>query len=103
MIAQDTGGAILGPARADLYFGTGDEAGRRAGRIRQSGGFVMLVPRELDLVAAGARMPLPLPAPPPEKRLARTAPPAAPVAAPAAAPAAAAPAGPPATPHLPRP
>ncbi len=26
MIAQDTGGAIVGPARADLYFGAGDEA-----------------------------------------------------------------------------
>ena len=27
MIAQDTGGAIVGPARADIYFGAGDEAG----------------------------------------------------------------------------
>ena len=26
MIAQDTGGAIVGPARADIYFGAGDEA-----------------------------------------------------------------------------
>ena len=29
MIAQDTGGAIVGPARADLYFGAGDEAAQR--------------------------------------------------------------------------
>ena len=28
MVAQDTGSAIVGPARADLYFGAGDEAGR---------------------------------------------------------------------------
>ena len=73
MIAQDTGSAITGPARADLYFGTGDEAGQVAGRIRQAGRFAMLVPRALDPVAAGARMPLPplkppLP-PPPAARL----------------------------------
>jgi membrane-bound lytic murein transglycosylase A len=60
MIAQDTGSAIVGPARADLYFGAGDEAGQVAGRIRQAGRFAMLLPRELDPVAAGARMPLPL-------------------------------------------
>ena len=32
MIAQDTGSAIIGPARADLFFGAGEAAGRRAGR-----------------------------------------------------------------------
>ena len=69
MIAQDTGSAIVGPARADLYFGAGDDAGRVAGRIRQPGRFAMLVPREIDPVAAGARVPLPQvrPAPEPEK------------------------------------
>lgn len=30
----DTGGAIRGPIRADLYFGTGDLAGREAGRVK---------------------------------------------------------------------
>ncbi|WP_244644557.1 murein transglycosylase A [Azorhizobium oxalatiphilum] len=45
MIAQDTGSAIVGPARADLFFGAGDEAGRIAGRIRDSGDFFLLVPR----------------------------------------------------------
>jgi membrane-bound lytic murein transglycosylase A len=60
MIAQDTGSAIVGPARADLFFGAGDEAGQVAGRIKQAGRFAMLLPRELDPVAAGARMPLPL-------------------------------------------
>jgi len=29
MIAQDTGSAIVGPARADLYFGAGVDAGRQ--------------------------------------------------------------------------
>lgn len=48
MIAQDTGSAIVGPARGDIFWGAGDEAARLAGRIRHSGGFVMLVPRELD-------------------------------------------------------
>jgi peptidoglycan lytic transglycosylase A len=63
MIAQDTGSAINGPARADLYWGAGDTAGRIAGRIRQQGQFVMLLPRELDMVEAGKHTPLPLPKP----------------------------------------
>ena len=63
MIAQDTGSAIVGPARADLYVGAGDDAGRVAGRIRHPGRFVMLLPRELDLIAAGRQMPLPAPKP----------------------------------------
>ncbi len=37
MIAQDTGGAIVGPARADLYFGAGRDAGTVAGRIKNPG------------------------------------------------------------------
>src|SRR6516165_4900807 len=53
MIAQDTGSAVVGPARADLYWGAGDDAARIAGRIRHPGRFAMLVPRELDMVAAG--------------------------------------------------
>ena len=59
MIAQDTGSAIVGPARADIYWGAGDQAGHLAGRLRQPGKFAMLVPREIDPVAVGARMPLP--------------------------------------------
>ena len=60
VIAQDTGSAIVGPARADIYFGAGDEAARIAGRIKNSGAFVMLIPRELDPVQAGEDMPLPM-------------------------------------------
>jgi membrane-bound lytic murein transglycosylase A len=44
-IAQDTGSAILGPARADLFFGGGDEAGSRAGQIRHACNFTVLLPR----------------------------------------------------------
>ncbi|OYX88567.1 MAG: transglycosylase [Azorhizobium sp. 32-67-21] len=45
MIAQDTGSAIVGPARADLFFGAGDSAAMVAGRIRHPGAFVLLAPR----------------------------------------------------------
>src|SRR5262249_45015946 len=60
MIAQDTGSAIVGPARADLYWGAGDDAARVAGRIRHPGRFVMLLPRELDMIEGGKHMPLPV-------------------------------------------
>src|SRR5271167_207629 len=59
MVGQDTGSAIVGPARADIYFGAGDEAARMAGRIKNSGNFVMMLPRALDPVEAGRDMPLP--------------------------------------------
>jgi membrane-bound lytic murein transglycosylase A len=59
MIAQDTGSAIVGPARADLYWGAGDGPARIAGRIRHPGRFAMLLPRELDMIEAGRAMPLP--------------------------------------------
>jgi membrane-bound lytic murein transglycosylase A len=62
-IAQDTGSAIVGPARADIYFGAGDDAGRVAGRVRHPARVAMLVPRALDPVEAGAHMPLPRPKP----------------------------------------
>lgn len=48
VIAQDTGSAIVGAARGDIFFGTGPAAGEIAGRIRhQPEAFVMLVPRDL--------------------------------------------------------
>ncbi len=59
VIAQDTGSAIVGPARADIYFGAGDEAARMAGRIKNPGRFFLLLPRALDPVEAGRDMPLP--------------------------------------------
>ena len=44
-IAQDTGSAIVGAARADIFFGGGEAAGARAGAVRHRGGFVALLPR----------------------------------------------------------
>ncbi|WP_348638260.1 MltA domain-containing protein [Bradyrhizobium sp. ISRA463] len=59
MIAQDTGSAIVGPARADLYFGAGADAGKVSGRLRNNMQFVMLVPKGLDPVARGRKLPIP--------------------------------------------
>lgn len=44
MIAQDTGSAIKGAQRADIFFGFGAEAGRSAGRMRNGGRMVVLMP-----------------------------------------------------------
>ena len=59
MIAQDTGSAIVGPARADLYLGAGADAGRVSGRFRHNMRFVILVPKSLDPLARGRKMPVP--------------------------------------------
>ena len=45
MVAQDIGSAIKGPQRADVFFGSGSEAGDIAGRMRASGRLVVLLPR----------------------------------------------------------
>lgn len=44
MIAQDTGSAITGPARGDLFFGTGAQAGAKAGVVKHDADFYVLVP-----------------------------------------------------------
>ena len=46
MVAQDTGGAIRGGVRADFYWGSGDEAGRKAGSMKQQGKIWTLLPRD---------------------------------------------------------
>jgi membrane-bound lytic murein transglycosylase A len=45
VLAQDTGGAIKGALRADLFWGFGDEAGRDAGRMKQPGQMWLLWPK----------------------------------------------------------
>jgi len=45
MIAQDTGSAIVGSARGDLFAGSGDAAGEIAGVIKHDADFFVLVPR----------------------------------------------------------
>jgi membrane-bound lytic murein transglycosylase A len=45
VVAQDTGGAIRGPVRADLFFGFGAEAGAQAGMMKYDGEMWLLWPR----------------------------------------------------------
>lgn len=44
VVAQDTGGAIRGPVRGDVFWGFGPEAERRAGEMRQAGLYYLLLP-----------------------------------------------------------
>jgi membrane-bound lytic murein transglycosylase A len=44
MVAQDVGSAIKGPERGDIYFGTGDAAGKLAGVTKHPGSFFVLLP-----------------------------------------------------------
>lgn len=47
--AQDTGGAIAGEVRADLFWGTGDAAGELAGNMKQAGQIWLLWPKGATL------------------------------------------------------
>jgi len=47
MVAQDTGSAITGPARGDLFAGSGHAAGEIAGVVRHPADFYSLVPKAL--------------------------------------------------------
>lgn len=51
MVAQDTGGAIKGPQRADIFFGTGPQAGEDAGTVKDGGRMVLLLPIERAFAA----------------------------------------------------
>ena len=54
-IAQDSGGAISGPVRGDIFFGAGDEAGEEAGGFNSMGGMYVLTPAPVAArLAAGA-------------------------------------------------
>jgi membrane-bound lytic murein transglycosylase A len=44
MIAQDTGGAIRGAQRADIFYGSGYDAGEAAGRVKDGGRMILLLP-----------------------------------------------------------
>ena len=46
MIAQDTGAAIQGPARGDVFFGGGTQAAEWAGRMNSGGRDIVLVPNK---------------------------------------------------------
>ncbi len=45
MLALDTGSAIVGPARGDIFTGSGFEAGELAGTVRNDAEFYILIPR----------------------------------------------------------
>ena len=48
MVAQDTGGAIRGPVRGDVFWGFGKEAADRAGLMKSRGGYWLLLPRDVQ-------------------------------------------------------
>jgi membrane-bound lytic murein transglycosylase A len=48
VIAQDTGGAIRGAVRGDLFWGAGPEAAAMAGRMNARGGYTILLPRTVS-------------------------------------------------------
>ena len=48
MVAQDTGSAIVGTARGDLFTGSGFDAGEIAGRIKAEADFYLLMPRSVN-------------------------------------------------------
>ena len=47
MVAQDTGGAILGPVRGDIFFGDGPWAEWAAGHMKARGRYWILLPHLL--------------------------------------------------------
>jgi membrane-bound lytic murein transglycosylase A len=61
-VAQDTGGAIRGPVRGDIYFGFGAEAERQAGAMKQNGKLYALLPAPVA-ARLGARTDYPASAP----------------------------------------
>jgi membrane-bound lytic murein transglycosylase A len=52
MVAQDTGAAIKGAQRADIFFGTGAAAGAQAGEVKDPGRLVVLMPIQLAYALA---------------------------------------------------
>ena len=55
MVAQDTGSAIVGAQRADIFFGTGELAGQAAGAVRDGGRMVTLLPIRMAYALAPDR------------------------------------------------
>jgi membrane-bound lytic murein transglycosylase A len=52
MVAQDTGGAIRGPVRGDLFWGAGADAEARAGTLKARGSYYLLLPKTVNSSAA---------------------------------------------------
>jgi membrane-bound lytic murein transglycosylase A len=47
MVAQDTGSAIKGPVRGDFFWGSGEPALEKAGRMKQQGRYYLLLPKSV--------------------------------------------------------
>ncbi len=45
MVAQDVGSAILGPVRGDIFWGHGEDAFQKAGRMRHQGKYFLFIPK----------------------------------------------------------
>jgi membrane-bound lytic murein transglycosylase A len=58
-VAQDTGGAIRGPVRGDLFWGYGPDAEERAGKMRARGAYYLLLPRGVGGPAQAGPAPVP--------------------------------------------
>jgi membrane-bound lytic murein transglycosylase A len=56
LIAQDTGGAIKGPARGDIFFGAGADAEAIAGRLNARGQFFVLIPKAAAAVLGAGKV-----------------------------------------------
>jgi len=52
VVAQDTGSAIKGPIRGDVFWGPGEEAERHAGQMRQPGTYFLLLPKAVNAPGA---------------------------------------------------
>lgn len=57
MIAQETGTAIVGPARGDIFFGSGEKAGVMAGAVNTRCEFTVLIPKTSTFDPESARLP----------------------------------------------
>jgi membrane-bound lytic murein transglycosylase A len=57
VIAQDTGGGIKGPVRADIYWGEDPAAVDVSGRMNSNGGYYLLLPKKVVVPAAFLAIP----------------------------------------------
>ncbi len=57
MVAQDVGAAITGAVRGDIFWGAGDDAFSKAGRMKSSGTYYVFVPRARSPISDGAAQP----------------------------------------------
>lgn len=50
LVTQDTGSAIKGPVRGDVFWGFGETAARRAGLMKQRGRYYILLPKSAERI-----------------------------------------------------